>query len=195
MKILCSQWLPVFWSPWTSPNSEFPPWRCFARSSLQPPWVAACLWVFLSLVLSSVAAKHALLDWDQATDLVIEEYSISLPFAVCLESLFIGTVKLRPISFVAFGSMWAENSLKDLRIYPATSVSSFIVNKHQWAFPLAAIHAHAITLPPPCLTLDVVCFGSWDILMDRPKYINQKIQKKNINWFAFQYLNPKQNMT
>uniref|UniRef100_A0A3Q3WRJ5 AIG1-type G domain-containing protein n=1 Tax=Mola mola TaxID=94237 RepID=A0A3Q3WRJ5_MOLML len=56
-----------------------------------------------------------------------------------------------------FCSIWLnvsrEYSPIPLRIYPATSVSSEPV-------PLAAIHARAITLPPLCLTRDVVCFGS-----------------------------------
>lgn len=29
--------------------------------------------------------------------------------------------------------------------------------------PLEAMHANAITLPPPCFTGDVVCFGSWAV--------------------------------
>ncbi len=29
--------------------------------------------------------------------------------------------------------------------------------------PLAAIHAHAMTLPPPCFTDEVVCLGSWAV--------------------------------
>ena len=29
--------------------------------------------------------------------------------------------------------------------------------------PVAAIHVHAMTLPPPCFTDEVVCFGSWAV--------------------------------
>ena len=77
------------WSPWTSPQPEFPPWRCSTRFSLQAPSVACCLWTFQHSVLSSVAQKHG---WDEATDVATEEFSISIyafkkswvAFIVCL---------------------------------------------------------------------------------------------------------------
>ena len=37
---------------------------------------------------------------------------------------------------------------------------------HQWTsepVPVVAIHAQTITLSPPCLTDEVVCFGSWAV--------------------------------
>ena len=43
----------VFFSPWTSPNPDFPPWRCFARPLLHPPLGAAGSWVFQPSVFQS----------------------------------------------------------------------------------------------------------------------------------------------
>lgn len=39
--------------------------RCFVRALLQLPWVPACLWIFVSLVLSSVCEKRTRLGWGQ----------------------------------------------------------------------------------------------------------------------------------
>ena len=91
MKILCSQWLPEVWSPWTSADSEFPTWRCFARPSLQPPSVAAlsCLFVCFRCVFTNW--KAALVWWGQVTDLVIERYSILLSSkGLLVHSMFSG---------------------------------------------------------------------------------------------------------
>ena len=120
LEIFCSQCLAEVRSPWRWPDSEFPPQRCFARASQQPP----PFWTFLP----SVPGKHALLDWDQITDLAIEDYSFSLPsksrvaFAVCLVSPSICSVKHWPLSVVRCGWMWAECSSVHPRNHLATTV-------------------------------------------------------------------------
>ena len=47
-------------------------------------------------------------------------------------------------------------------ILPETLQNSSSINTRE-AVPLAAIHGHAMTLPPPCFTDEVVCFGSWAV--------------------------------
>ncbi len=79
-------------------------------------------------------------------------------FPECFGSLSICAVKRHPITFAAFGWMWAE-SPRHFRIYPARSVSRHIIHKLQWTCSTDS-HARAVTLPPLCLTDDVVWFGS-----------------------------------
>ncbi len=89
---------------------------------------------------------------------------MAMPFEVCLGSLSICNVKMCPISFVTFGWMWAESiavKTSELILLLLSAVTSSINTSEP--FPLGAIHAHVITQPPPCLTLDVVCFGSWAV--------------------------------
>ena len=59
-----------------------------------------------------------------------------------------------------FGCVWQEFGSSQyvsehLRIHPAASVLCHIINKRWWP--------RAITLPPPCFTDTVVCFGSWAV--------------------------------
>ncbi len=42
-----------------SPETGFPPLRCFARPLMQLTSVVVCLWVFLPLGLSSESEMHA----------------------------------------------------------------------------------------------------------------------------------------
>ena len=58
------------------PNAD--PLKCFARPLRQPPSVPACMRFFLPSVLSTVREKHSQFGSDQATDLAIEIYLISL---------------------------------------------------------------------------------------------------------------------
>ncbi len=67
--------------------------------------------------------------------------------------------------FCTFGWLWVESiALKTSEfILLLLSAVTSLINTCE-PVPLGAIHVHAITLPPPCLTLDVVCFGSWAVL-------------------------------
>ncbi len=85
-------------------------------------------------------------------------------FAVCFGSLSICTVKRRPMSSEAFGWIWADNiarNTSEFILLLLSAVTSSINTREP--VPLAAIHAHAMTLPPPCFTDEVVCFGSWAV--------------------------------
>ncbi len=130
--------------PWTSPNSEFPPLcQVFTAS----PWVAACLWVFLSSVfvfsnwkvcsIIGLGSGDWLGHWRIFNFFAFKKSWVA--FAICLGSLSICEV----VSY-QFCSIWLnvsrEYSLKDLRIHPATSVCSYITNKHQWGRSIAVIH-------------------------------------------------------
>ena len=82
-------------------------------------------------------------------------------FAVCFGSLSICTVKRRPISSEAFGWIWADNiarSTSEFILLLLSAITSSINTREP--VPLAAIHAHAMTLPPPCFTDEVVCLVS-----------------------------------
>lgn len=51
-----------------------------------------------------------------------------------------------------------------LLIHPATSISALTSSLDTSdPVPLGAMRAHGVALPPPCLTDDVVCFGSWAV--------------------------------
>ncbi len=81
-------------------------------------------------------------------------------FAVCFGSLSICTVKHRPMSSEAFGWIWADNiarNTSEFILLLLSAVTSSINTREP--VPLAAIHAHAMTLPPPCFTDEVVCLG------------------------------------
>ncbi len=85
-------------------------------------------------------------------------------FAVCFGSLSICTVKRRPMSSEAFGWIWADNiarNTSEFILLLLSAVTSSINTREP--VPLAGIHAHAMTLPPPCFTDEVVCLGSWAI--------------------------------
>ncbi len=73
-------------------------------------------------------------------------------FAVCFGSLSICTVKRRPMSSEAFGWIWADNiarNTSEFILLLLSAVTSSINTREP--VPLAAIHAHAMTLPPPCI--------------------------------------------
>ncbi len=85
-------------------------------------------------------------------------------FAVCFGSLSICTVKRHPMSSEAFGWIWADNiarNTSEFILLLLSAVTSSINTREP--VPLAAIHAHAMTLPPPCFTDEVVCLGSWAV--------------------------------
>ncbi len=85
-------------------------------------------------------------------------------FAVCFGSLSICTVKRRPMSSEAFGWIWADNiarNTSEFILLLLSAVTSSINTREP--VPLAAIHAHAMTLPPPCFTDEVVCLGLWAV--------------------------------
>ena len=81
-------------------------------------------------------------------------------FMVCFGSLSICTVKRRPMSSEAFSWIWADNiarNTSEFILLLLSAVTSSINTREP--VPLTAIHAHAMTLPPPCCTDEVVCFG------------------------------------
>ncbi len=85
-------------------------------------------------------------------------------FCSMLGSLSICTVKRRPMSSEAFGWIWADNiarNTSEFILLLLSAVTSSINTREP--VPLAAIHAHAMTLPPPCFTDEVVCLGSWAV--------------------------------
>ncbi len=123
--------------------------------------LSCCLSFCMPSVLSSITEKHALLDWDQVTDWhwrIFHFFAFKkswVAFVVCLGSLSICTVKHASYRFC---SIWLNvsrgYSLKDLRIHPATSVSSYIINKHQWA---RSIGSHTC----PCYNTATSMFDTW----------------------------------
>ncbi len=85
-------------------------------------------------------------------------------FCSMLGSLSICTVKRRPKSSEAFGWIWADNiarNTSEFILLLLSAVTSSINTREP--VTLAAIHAHAMTLPPPCFTDEVVCLGSWAV--------------------------------
>lgn len=72
----------------------------------------------------------------------------NLAFAERFGSLSIWTVKEFAINLATFGWIWAECTPVHRKIQLTTSII-IIIKKHQ---------THAITLPSPCLTEDVVFF-------------------------------------
>ena len=87
-----------------------------------------------------------------------------IDLAICFGSLSICTVKRRPMNSEAFGWIWADNIVRNTSefiLLLLSAVTSSINTREP--VPLAAIHAHAMTLSPPCFTEEVVCFGSWAV--------------------------------
>lgn len=85
-------------------------------------------------------------------------------FAVCFGLLSICTVKHHIISSAASVWLWADSialyTSEFILLRPSAVTSSM---KTSEPVQLTALHAHdaTITLPPPCLTDEVLCFGSW----------------------------------
>ena len=68
--------------------------------------------------------------------------------------------------------MWAESVYILLILAAATSSMTCEL------IPLAAAHAHTMTLPLPCLTHDVVCFRSRDLIQISPHHSD-----RGLSWF------------
>ncbi len=114
LRILCRQWLPEVWTHGHHQRLGFF-FLMFPRSLLQLTSVVVCLWLFLSLVLSS--ASEMLLNRVEIRRLTrplqnnplftFKNYWVA--FAVCFVSLFICTMKRRWISFAACDWICAES--------------------------------------------------------------------------------------
>ena len=68
------------------------------------------------------------------------------------------------MSSEAFGWIWADKiprNTSEFILLLLSAVTSSVNTREP--VPLAAIHAHAMTLPPPCFTDEVVCFGWWAV--------------------------------
>lgn len=96
-------------------------------------------------------------------DLAIKEYSTSLSSKDIW--LLWQSVLGHCAPSYQFCSIWLNLSRWNgpiyFRVSPAASVSSRIINKKKC--PLADIYAHIIKLPQPCITDEVVSFGTWVI--------------------------------
>lgn len=79
----------------------------------------------------------------------------------CFCSLHYGIIHLHcEAQSNQFCSIWLNLTREYSPVHPAASISRHTINKQPDTGLLAAIHAHAISLPPPHLTVDVVCFRS-----------------------------------
>lgn len=81
-------------------------------------------------------------------------------FTVCFGSLSICTVKPCQIGFAGFSWIWGESTalctLQFIVLLLSAVTSSLNIAD-------TVPHACAITLPPPCLTDDVICFWLWAV--------------------------------
>lgn len=70
LEILCRQWRPEGWNPWTLPNSCFTSWWCFARPL---PYLSSTVWGTLYY--------HPFVSWGWGleTNQATAEYSTSFP--------------------------------------------------------------------------------------------------------------------
>ena len=135
MKIICSQWLHELWTPWTSPNSEFPPWRCFARPSLEPSPDAVC---------ASFCPQFSLSTWK----------------AALFGPLRILHLFASKDAWVVFSVSLGSYSSGFILIVLSAVI---LIDKHLSTCSIAipAVHAHPITPPPPCLTHSFSIFWSY----------------------------------
>lgn len=66
----------------------------------------------------------------------------------------------------SFQFLWylaeSKRELLHLRIHPSSSICSHIINKLQWSSSTGS-HVNVIMLPTPCLTNNVIYFGSWAV--------------------------------
>lgn len=132
-------------------------WKSFAVTNclkcgihgLQPPSVAACLWMFL-FRFAFTKWRAALLGSDQVTDSAVEEYPISLPYETpgFLLQRALGHYPFTLWCFAEFGWIQAESTRHSLLhfFYQQSVNASGVVH-------LAAVHGHIVTLPPPWLTV------------------------------------------
>lgn len=98
----------------------------------QPPIVAACLWVFLLLLWSSVSEK--LLDWGEPGLMTWPSRKIQLfclpKVLICFYSLFRVIIPVHcQLLSCQFCSIWLNKRPIHIRIHLATSISSQIINK------------------------------------------------------------------
>ncbi len=107
--------------------------------------VVDCLWVFLSLVLSSASEMHAQSGWNQEIDRKFHFFTFKnawVAFAVCFGSFpFVlwSAIQLTLLHLAESG----QTVYPCIRIHPASSVTSLNTSN---PVPLEAMHAHAITL-------------------------------------------------
>lgn len=138
------------WYPWTSPNAV-----CPARPSVQPPF---CCILFVGLCLQFL--KSCSVGFRSGGHWTISHFSASrnswVPFADCFGSFSICTLKCWPIIFAGFAWIWAALNTSQFKLLLLSAVTSSVSTSGP--VPLAAIHAHAITLPLECLT---VCGMLW----------------------------------
>ena len=130
---------------------QFPPLRCFARPIMQSPSVAASLWVSLPSVLSSVS-KNAWIEYRWPA------WPLKTITFLCLEKL----VGCFHSMFCVINHLCCEalsHQFCSVCLIPSRYGSEFfllflsavasLMNTSD-PVPLAAEHAHVITLPPPC---------------------------------------------
>ena len=159
MKILNSQLLPEVWSPWTSPNSEFPLCRCL-------PGLHCSQWRFLRIFLLSFlpSVTLKLLRWFKIRWL--SRPLKNIPFLCyqkvwsCLCIVFRVTIHLHyetPSSpFCSIGLNVSIGLYTSELIFRLPSSVTSSINSSE-PIPLAVIHAHPMTLPPPWhITHDVI---------------------------------------
>lgn len=121
--------------------------RCSARPLLHLPSVAACLWVCLHLLFLCFQKLLGLFCSLLQVIIQLHREELSDQFcSVCLKP----SRKHSPVHFT-----------KCILLLLSTVTSSINTSA---SVPLTAKHVHAITLPPPCLTDDVVCFRSEAVL-------------------------------
>ncbi len=137
---------------------------------MQPIPIVTCFGEFLLLLSSSAGEIHVQSDLNLETDLTIWDFPFLCPYKFldwtgrCFGSLSWCNMKHFPMNLVAFswilvGKMILHPSKLILLLswYIKSSV------KLRGPVPAAAMHAHAMTTPPPCFTDEAVCLGSFTV--------------------------------
>lgn len=96
-----------------------------------------------------ITEKHGLLGWDQVTEFAVDLRNSWPAFALCLAHY----------TFALWSAVWSVWLFFLVNLSREFSPSHFYQQSHQPETGVA-IHAQAITLPKPCLTDNVACFGS-----------------------------------
>ncbi len=135
---------------------------------MQPIPIVACFGEFLPLLFSwwnSCSIRFESADWlgQSKTFHFFALINYLTELAGCFGSLSWCNMKHFPINLVAFWILLCK-----MVLYPSKCIlllSSYIKSsvKLRGSVPETAMHAHAMTPPPPCFTVEAVCLGSFAV--------------------------------
>ncbi len=163
----------------------FSSFEILSQPLMQPIPIVACFGEFLSLFSSSAGDIHVQFgfksgDWlgQSKTFHLFALINSLTELAGCFGSLSWCNMKHFPMNLVAFS--WILVVLYPSKFIPLQSSYIKLSVKLRGPVPETAIHAHAMTPPPPCFTDEAVCLGSFVVPFFLPTFSFPSLRQRFI---------------